>query len=56
MVSMGTRTVVVVVVTPMVEEKEEEKGKESVASQKSRWSDRETGSTRRMVHDAIMRM
>lgn len=49
MVSMGTRrTVVVVVVTPMVEEEEEEaaiekKGKESVASQKSRWSDRETG-------------
>lgn len=51
MVSMGTtRTVVVVVVMPTVEEEEEEaekeeeeKGEESVASQKSRWSDRETG-------------
>ncbi|EGI70175.1 hypothetical protein G5I_00933 [Acromyrmex echinatior] len=52
MVSMGTtRTVVVVVVIPMVEEEEEEaakekmeeKGEESVASQKSRWSDREIG-------------
>lgn len=59
---MGTRRMrtVVVVGTPIVEEeeaeeKEEEKGEESVASQKSRWSDRETGSARRML-DAIMWM
>lgn len=54
MVSMGPmRMAVVVVVKPMVEEekeeakeKEEKKGEESVASQKSRWSDRETGSAK----------
>ncbi|KYM76327.1 hypothetical protein ALC53_13354 [Atta colombica] len=55
MVSMGTtRMVVVVVVKPTVEEEEEEvakeeieeKGEESVANQKSRWSDRETGSVK----------
>lgn len=44
MVSMGTTTTrTVVVVALMVEEKEEaaeEEGEESVANQKSRWSDR----------------
>lgn len=53
----ATRTIVVVVVTAdggggrgraaaeeEEEEEEQEKGEESVASQKSRWSDRETGS------------
>lgn len=54
MVSMGMTTmVVVVVVALMVEEKEEvaeEEGEESVANQKSRWSD-QSGRTGLLKND-----